>query len=350
MHRREVLKSMLALPALGLMGGCRQWFDRGHNPVPAGTKLCVILQGAFAVVLRKNKNYRVTAFVPKTDPKDPIKHEFRLQSPHVPALAPCEAGYHYELSERGLETTDQEPLIDRGFDNVLFSVNKWAPDPDNYFVMLDFPTPFAISYLPPLIPAAFDSGHDSATRLGSVPLNQVLEYRMRDVDIQLKAKHANACGAAQDLKPWTSAELLEQYKAYHGEMQDQADEPAYSERSAVPRFLAQYSYFYFFGAGVQPMGAGSASPYRWKDLRDHGVSFFNDRLLPAIYKGQPIPPGSKVRKLGKGAVQCDQEQVESFSPVVRPAMWQYSMPQAHRLDVASTENCTSPTVIARANS
>lgn len=350
MNRREVVKGMLALPALGLMGGCQQWFKKDPDRPTTGTKLCVILQGPFGVVLSKGKGYRVTAFVPKTDANDPLQHEFRFRSP---TSAPCMAGYRYELLQKGLEITEQEPQVDRGFANVLFSVNKWVPDPDNYFVTLDLPAPDAITYLPPLVPALFDSGHDSGTRLGSVPLNHVLEYRVSNADdLRLRPKESQSCGTGDELKPWPSVKLLEKYKDLHQELRDEAEAPSSSQRPNVPRLLAQYSYVYFFGVGVPPNKKGALNLQDLMKQRvDHGVRFFNERLLPAIYQqGQVIPLGSKLKKLGKEALQCDTLQDDSSSQGIKPSVWQYSMPQPHLQTVASTENCTAPGATAFARS
>src|SRR5262249_15057430 len=164
--------------------------------------------------------YRVTAFVPKTGSND-LQHEFRFLGPWE---RPCTPG-RYELSGQGLETTEQEPQIDRGFVNVLFRLDnqkdKWTPEPNNYFVTLELPAPEAITYIPPLYPALFDSGHDSGTRLGSVPLSHVLEYRVRNADdLRLTPRQSQSCGAEINFKPWSSAQLLKNYKDMQQGMRD----------------------------------------------------------------------------------------------------------------------------------
>src|SRR5215469_8780366 len=265
MNRRELLKGMLTLPALSLLSGCDP--DDSHGQNPSGAKLGVVLQGPFAVVMQKNKDYRVIAFVPRTG-SDEYIHEFRFLSPLKP-LDRCSAGYRFELSSDGLASNNQEPQIDHGFDNVRFSVNKWKPDWDNYFVGLELPAPDAISYIPPLYPAVFESGYEFGDRLGSVSLNHVLEYRVRGEkkDIRLRSKR---CEAPQDQPPVESNQLLEEF--YGEEKKTWDPDPPHSERAYIQRWLARYSYIYFLGVGTQPLAESPAKPEEYMGAsRDHGV-------------------------------------------------------------------------------
>jgi hypothetical protein len=133
--------------------------------------------------------------------------------------------------------------------------------------------------------------------------------------------------------------MLKRYRDYQDSMPDQAMDHGLSQRRYVDRWLAQYSHIYFFGVGLHP----DPNPGRyWRENVDHGVRFFNEKLLPSIYLNKPVPPGTKLIKVGRDALPCNQEQLNSSSPSIRPSVWQYSMPQPHLETVASTENCTAP--------
>src|SRR5690349_1921953 len=110
MNRRHILKAMLSVPIAGALGGCRHT----DHPSSRGGTLRVILQGPFAVVIDRKKNYRITAFVPYTEGKDPINdHEFRYAAPIEPDNTNVhpERGaerkpnqYQFVLEESNLET------------------------------------------------------------------------------------------------------------------------------------------------------------------------------------------------------------------------------------------------------
>jgi hypothetical protein len=185
-------------------------------------------------------------------------------------------------------------------------------------------------------------------RLGSVPLNHVLEYRVRDADdVWLRSKKRCASKDDKDRhdhQPLSSKKLLQEYERYHRQWPDQSEHPTLSQRSYVARLLERYAYVYFLGVGLRP----ERDPYNHIGERaDHGVSFFNDRLLPAIFQhGQRIPPGSKLKKVGRDVLPCGGGQSISSSPTLRPAVWQDSMSQPRLLTVASTENCSAPAATA----
>jgi hypothetical protein len=348
---------MVALPALGWMRAYEaQPYQGTSRPAPSGKKLAVILQGPFAVVLRKSKGYRVTAFVPKTAPDDPARHEFRFLNPLEEPLGPCSASYQFELLPNGLQATAGVPEIDPGFTNVEFSVNRWVPKPEEYFVMLDLPKPDDITYIPPLYPALFDSGHDTGgrsdrdsenmygARLGSAPMNHVLEYTLRDGDdVRLRQKQVENCGKAHDYPAVPHKKMLEEYERYQKSMPDQAEDPSLSQRPHFSRWMEAYSYIYFLGVGLHPYTGKGPFPQGEINARvTHGIRFFNERLLPAIYQGQPIPPGSKLVKLGMDALPCGPSQH------LKPGAWNDSFSQPRLLTVASTENCAAPGVTGTA--
>jgi len=313
---------------------------------PGAKKLGIILQGPFGVVIRNYESRGVTAFVPKTSKDDGIHHEFRFLSPYREPLESSSSTYHMRLLPRGLRATKSPVTIDRAFDDVRFSVKRWVADPDDYFVMLDLPRPDNITFIPPVNPAIFESGQPPATRFGSAPLTQVLEYTIQDADdIRVTPLQSRNGGKTEDQRPLTLGEMQEQYDAYEKATPDQAETPSLSQRPLLKRWMAQYSHLYFFGVGAHPhMGEGSISP----SLAEHGVRFFNNRLLPAIYQNQAVPKGSNLVRIGKEVLDCT-TQSELPASGVRPAVWEPSMPHARLLTVSSTENCTSPGTVGTTN-
>jgi hypothetical protein len=297
--------------------------------------------------------YQVAAFVPKTDPQDPAKHEFRFRSPFRDPLPLCESSYRFELSHHGLDTTDRQPVVDRGFSSVEYSVEEWSPDPDNYSTFLELPTPDAIRYIPPLHPALFASEDDGIPRLATVPLNHVLEYTVRDADdIRLRLKNAPGCvdkhkKELQDQRPLSSADMWKEYENLHNQLPDQAEHPTLSQRPYVDRWLKRYSHVYFLGVGLPPHTDPQG---HIQERREHGVNFFNYRLLPGIFQHQPPPPGSKLKKVGREVLPCDVGQSITSSPSMTPVAWQDSMPQPRLFTVASNENCSSPAATATSHS
>jgi hypothetical protein len=107
MKRRDVLKALGVLPIAGAFGGCRDGQSETTASPKSGSRvhtLQVLLEGAFAVVLRRDI-HRLTAFVPKPDPKaKDLAHYFYFNDPENrkdPAQGDPK-GYHFELGEEGL--------------------------------------------------------------------------------------------------------------------------------------------------------------------------------------------------------------------------------------------------------
>lgn len=337
------------MPVLGAMGGCRHRFGRSSSNSSTINTLRIILQGPFAVVMQKDQGYRVKAFVPYDREG---KHEFRLGTPLDsdivrPRVTSCPVGYQFTLSDHGLLTTPGQPYVDRGFDEMLLSVDQWEPKPKEYFVALDLPAPHAISYMPPLYPVQFEPGGKRASEYAQVPLNHVLEYKLVDADdVRIQEKRLEWCGKEVrseklgDLRPLPCGEL---YKRYQELWRDHDDrEPRYrSQRPHIESEQTSCSYStYFFGVGLPP---GPKTDEYLMHLADHGVEFYNEKLLPAFYQQQDIPPGKRLKNVGKRAVPpCDAGQADMLMPGMRPAVWQYSAQAPHLEYVTSTDNCTAP--------
>jgi hypothetical protein len=291
--------------------------------------------------MRQNKGYRVNAFVPQTAKGDDLPHEFRFRSPRN-LITTCKAGYRFELLRKGLETSCREPYVDRGWDDVYFSVDEWAPDFEKYFVSVELPVPDAISYIPPLYPVMFQDN-----RRSYAPLTHVLEYRMDDADdVRLHTNHSPDCGKNKNVfsdRPLPAEELSEEYKALFLYQRDQAEDPTFSQRRYIFRCLEKYARVFFLGVGLQP------GKYNDMQVMDHVVRFFNKQLLPAIFQHRQPPYGPELLTVGRSALPWGLGQ-PGPSPTLTSAVLQYPMQRPHLQDVVSNENCSAPaaTVIAGA--
>lgn len=344
MNRRKLLKGLLATPALSLMSGCR---DRLDPHASKTTTLRIFLMGPFFVVMVKDQGYRVKVFVPYDRER---KHELRLQNPMQPVPRPttsCRVGYQFTLPDHGLLATSDRPYIDHGFDDALLSVDQWTPRPEEYFVALDLPTPHAIGYVPPLYPVQFSPGGNRQSDYARVPLNHVLEYKMVDADdVRMQKKQLEWCGKEvrsekrEELKPLTCDELYRDYQAYWNEDPDD-ETPPLDQRPYMKNEYASCSFRTFFlGVGLPPE---SKSNDYLAYLEEHGVEFYNEKLLPSFYQNQPIPRGKKLVRVGKDAVApCRTDGSAALTPGLQPAVWQYSMPGPHLQYVTGTDNCMAP--------
>ncbi|HEV3041160.1 MAG TPA: hypothetical protein VHA33_25565 [Candidatus Angelobacter sp.] len=180
MNRRQLLKGLGILPIAGAVG-CS---GENQRPSPRCHTLQITLEGAFAVVLRRQQGqYRVTAFSPAspsapppgTDcPKNlfPIEpHTFMFnEKPQPPG------NYRFELFPQGLELTPR-PIIDIGFRDFTAEAERWRLA--NNFVTIDLPSPKTISFYgqPDLVVFASPPG---GGRTGRMPSNHILEYQVED--------------------------------------------------------------------------------------------------------------------------------------------------------------------------
>lgn len=106
------LAALAAVPFVTSVVGCdpdnredQKQGERGGNrgPEPSGIRtLRIVLMGPFAVVLQKDKNYRVKAYIPF----DPM-HEFRFPSPIK--VQTQHKFYQFRLQEESLEPS-RRPL------------------------------------------------------------------------------------------------------------------------------------------------------------------------------------------------------------------------------------------------
>lgn len=366
MKRRTLLQSMIALPVAGALSGCK------HHDGSKGI-LRVILQGPFGVVtVRRGDDYRINAFVPLDKNFDPnMQHQFRFGTPTSPAVGSEGEGkrFHLELGEKGLELGGWPPYRDHGFDDFnLRSIGDWRPEPDKYFIYLDLPAPDVITYIPPTLEVEFTK----RPLTGSMPVQQILEYRVSDMDdVHLHSDTKEL----DDKRPVSISNLLQEYRKHwetpeHKQHED--EEQQYQERMS-PHSGAPYSQRTFIEENLQQslksnistffFAVGLSEKYPVPQLDSHGVRFFNESLLPAFINRYNSGYDDLERRLeffklknilgyGRG---CQAGQVvdtvpgpspspsPSTSPVpspYRPALYGDWVPLPHLRTVGSSDECT----------
>jgi hypothetical protein len=333
MNRRKVLQGLAALPFITTLAGCHPDGDKGGKEKQNGPKtggmrtLRVILQGPFAVVQQKDRNYRIKAYVPYDEGG---MHEFRFPSPLVTEKK--HKFYHFNLEEESLELSGRPPYIDRGFDGFNPEICEWRT-PSDTFVLLDLPAPNVISYFPPTMQVLFESG-----QFTTLPRNHILEYRVKEgCKVHLQSKQVGDC------TPLTCDDLYQQLMRERKDRDaPEATGPQHpSMAQALTRCSESDVCTFFLGVGLHPR-QGYQIP---QADRDHALNFFNEKLLPSLY-GVNIPKGARIAKLD--ASPCSPSSKATRLPVLTPAVQRLPFPGARLVPAASTENCTAPTVTATA--
>lgn len=322
MERRELLRGLFALSAAGVLNSCREGEKTDHDDSHREPKtLKVVIQGPFAVVLkRKDERYSISAFIPP----DPI-HQFRFQTP-MNVLENPAPKYHFTLGTEGLEVIERRrPYIDHGLDDMNFDLGEY-PAPD-YFVSIDLPVPDLMTFIPPSEPVVFVGG-----RLAFAPLNHVLEYKIRDVPKVLL--HSEQL---KDTLPLAFSEIFKGYQEHFNKEQEYKDKPGHGPQFPQTKGeLAGSSeadvYTYFFGVGVPPGTLSSA------DAIQHGLDFFNKKLVPLFPNSKDLKPLSEIRNYGEPCTPTG----KTAPSRLKPAVLQQSTPKPRLLLVSSAEDCRGP--------
>jgi hypothetical protein len=171
MKRRDVLKGLCAFPFMGAFGCQRE--KNELNPVPnyRTRTVQILLEGAFSLVLHKNKPNQLIAFVPKEEAGHPeLAHEFFFNDPSKaqPRLEKNASGYQFELSAEGIRSYGKS-YINPGFNDFLADTEKWhLPD---RVVTLVLPFPSSINFGAKPLNVVF-----TTKKRGSMPTNFILEY------------------------------------------------------------------------------------------------------------------------------------------------------------------------------
>jgi len=325
MRRRELLSGLFAISAAGVLSGCPKpektdQDDYRQNPKnPAILK--VVLQGPFAVVLKKNADrYTVSAFIPR-DPK----HQFRFQKPSEDGVVKNpDPQYHFTLGDEGLQISGRRPYIDHGLDDFFFDLGKY-PEPD-YFVSVDLPAPDLLTFIPPAEPVVMDR------KVLSAPLNHVLEYKItNEHKVFLHSKQFG------NTAPLAFSQIYEQYKQ-HGEKEQEYKKPP-GHGPQFPRTRGELGrpaepevYTYFLGVGVAP--SSMTDP----EAVEHALDFFNHKLVPLFPNSRNLKPLSEIRNYGDPCTPMG----KTVPSRMQPTVLRESTPKPRLLLVTAVEDCRAP--------
>lgn len=299
MRRRELLKALATVPVASALGNCLQYRPT-PTPTPTQTPsekkihtVQILLEGAFSVVLEKNKPNRLIAFVPRSD-EEGLDHNFFFNDPEKPEPAAIEArkepaGLHFQLSEAGLRNYS-ETYFNPGFADFEAYTQKWhLPD---RLVTLELPFPNSINFSGRPLHVEFASG-----RPGLMPTNFILEYyveKAEDVTFMC-AQLGKKCAPSPSCPPGM--------------------------------------FRYFFGVAPKPM---SGNKYMKDSPQKHAVEFFNFTIrqcFPELTEHllAYIEPSEKNRGRTSGALR----------PKLTPSVLNGDSPSAHLLGVSAVLDCQS---------
>lgn len=308
MNRRHVLKTLAALPVAGLLG-CKPEKVEGQPPEGTNFKVRtvqILLEGAFSLVLFKNKPNRLTAFVPKPEPgHDDLIHDFFFNDPTTarPAIERGSAGYEFELSPHGLKSY-ADTYINPGFNDFLAETEKWRLP--NRLVTINLPFPNSINFGGKPLRVTFKSG-----RSGMMPTNFILEYYARDAK-ELKLNCPNLGGQC---------------------------EPSPHCPPGIARF--------FFG--VAPRTKEPAKQ------RQHAIDFFNFTLrtsFPDLVEKFSLRDIelSEEEESRQQATERQMSGLQGSSTFLAPAVWNSRGRGVHLLGVSETVDCQVGGVIVKTSS
>ena len=169
MNRRTLLKSLAAFPMASALSSCRGEDDDRSRHGESPHRLQVLLDGAFAVVIQKDKPGSVLAFSPR-DKDEP--HEFYFNDPDY--AQPPTKNYNFELLPEGLKRSEH-PEIDTGFNDFHATVRKW--NLTESLVTIKLPLPRSITFCGHRERVIFLS---DPNKRGWMPTNHILEYDVAD--------------------------------------------------------------------------------------------------------------------------------------------------------------------------
>ena len=168
MNRRKLLRALATVPMASALSACRAGEeDDQSRHGEARHRLQILLDGAFAVVIQKDKSGSVLAFSPR-DKDEP--HEFYFNDPEYPQ--PPGKNYNFELLPEGLKKSER-PEIDAGFNDFHATVRKWHLTES--LVTIKLPPPKSITFCGRRERAIF-----LTKKTGWMPTNHILEYDVAD--------------------------------------------------------------------------------------------------------------------------------------------------------------------------
>ena len=310
MHRRKLLKGILALPVTGVFAGCqavdkREEHEKSSRPV-AGT-LQVVLNGAFAIVIQRNSRNRIRVF----SPSDP-RHRFYFNNLEK-AQQGQKKSYNFELLPEGLAPHQREVHVREELRDFHLRTDRWCQE--DYFITIDLPAPEEIGFLPPLKTVILKATGKQAHMAGT----HVLKYRVADMNQVRMALH----DGEDDIRPVSCADLVERYKKMCSAMKDEKARGSCSEMvKRYPEICPEGSRTFFFGVGL---------PADEPD-NGHAIQFFNERILdsfPRLKAQLQLAAISDQGPYRTGSVHGD----------MVPAVFDPDASQARLVEVAAVLDC-----------
>jgi hypothetical protein len=322
MQRRELLGGLFALSATAILNSCRGNEAPAGNDTQDGPKkpatLKVILQGPFAVVIKKDERYNITALVPQ----DPV-HQFRFQTPMRTEKADSE--YRFVLGPEGLDIGGRPPRINPGLDGMNFDLGPVHDLDKDAFVAIDLPAPDLITFIPPAEPVVFVDGRSTLA-----PLNHVLEYRV--TDLSKIALHSKQLG---DTHPLPFSDLYKAYQEHHGKEQEYKGKPGYhgpqypNMNGALGGPSPADVHTFFLGVGIAPVALSEAA------AAQHALEFFNNKLVPLFPKS---PNLKRLKEIGAYG-QPNTPTGRPTPSAARPTALHTTDVQPRLLQISSVEDC-----------
>src|SRR5258708_1175267 len=312
MHRRRLLKGLLALPVTGAFAGCQAAVQRKESegpshPVP-GT-LQIVLNGAFAIVIQRNNRNRLRVF----SPSDP-RHRFyfnNLAKTQQDVLQ--KKSYNFELLTDGIAPRRGDVRVREELRDFHVRTDRWCQE--DYFITIDLPAPEEIGFLPPLKTVRLKATGKDAHIAGT----HILKYSVADMN-QVRIMPMDS---SDGVRPLSCYELIEQYTRTCSTMKDETMHGSCAEMvKRYPEICPAGSQTFFFGVGL-PSGESDDG---------HAIQFFNDRILDSFpnIKAQlqfaPYP-GSRPHRPG------------SVHGYIVPAVFEQDSPQGRFLEVAAVLDC-----------
>jgi hypothetical protein len=314
MHRRKLLKGLLALPVSGVLQGCQaedkdKRGESGKSSRPVPGILQVVLNGGFAIVIQKNIRNRIRVF----SPADP-RHRFyfnNLEKSQQDIIQ--RKSYNFELLPDGLDPRQGDLHVRQELRDFNVRTDQWCMGND--FITIDLPAPEEIGFLPPLKIVRFKASGKDAQIAGA----HVLKYRVADMN---RVRMVLFDGG-DDFRPLSCGELIERYKRACSTMKDGANHGSCADMvKRYPQVCPEGSHAFFFGIGL-PSGESD---------NGHALQFFNERILAAFPKLKAqleLQPVGEPHPYRTGSVHAE----------VIPAVFNPEVDQARLRQVSAVLDC-----------
>ena len=202
MRRRELLKALAAVPFAAAISGCEEKGEKDKKQSGQNIRTVEIhLEGAFALVLQKNKGNSLLAFSPKP-PSGMDPHEF-----HRNGYRTAEGGGNpltFKFSLEGAGREEKPPEINPGMNDFFFETERWRVG--NSLVTIELPRPDKITFIGHRSQVAFQSDKE---RKVWMPTNHVLKYELHSGGNMACSNGTAKCDASPDFYPGVTRYFFE---------------------------------------------------------------------------------------------------------------------------------------------